>query len=438
MPRQPNEILVCFLCALALAALDDLRADAGLAVTLALAWAAAAGAAAWRLRGSGALPVVLLAAGLGLRAIALWTAPQLSDDLFRYLWEGRVQLAGLSPFLHPPADPALAALRDPIWEAVNHKQVSTIYPPGALWLFEAVSAVLYAPLGWKLLAGAADFGVLLLITAVVRGRGGAAWAPALYALHPLPVLESAGSGHLESVALLGLAGAVLLSDRGRPGAALLAATGGALVKLLPAVAALPLLRAHGRALLKPALAAAAITAALSLPHLEAGATLLRGFNTYYESWSFNASFFRLIQWALGDPLAARPVGVALGAALCAAALWRLRDPARLALFVAGALVLLSPVVHPWYVLWALAPALMVGAWPWAVLATTALLSYLVLGTYDPATDSWSEPAWIIWVEYPPLLLAGLWWWGTRARPWTPPDRSAPGGSPSPSPTGPAG
>jgi len=426
MPR-PNWILLCFAGAV-LVALVDPRGHAWLAVGGLLVWAAGAIVIAWGLRRSAMVPVAVLTAGVGLRLLTLLVEPQYSDDLFRYLWEGRVQLAGLNPFLYPPDDPALAHLRDDTWASVNHRSVSTIYPPGALLLFRGVSATLYAPLGWKLLAAAADIGVLLLLVVIVRDRGGRAWAPAVYALHPMPILESAGSGHLESVALLGLTAAVLLWDRGRPAAALLAATGGALIKLLPAVAAIPALRelvttpeVPERRRIAAALAAAlGVTAALSLPFLDAGLTVGRGFNTYYDAWAYNASLFPLLLKLVGDPGVARAIGVVIGAALCAHAAWRLRDPARLALFVAACLILLSPVVHPWYMLWALVPALAVGAWPWVVLATTALLSYLVLGTYSPATHSWSEPAWIPWVEYPPLMLAVLWCWLTRWRPWTPP------------------
>jgi len=424
---QPNWIILCLSGAVAVALLDP-WAHAGLAVAGLLAWAVGAIAIAWGLRRAPSLPVAVLAAGVGLRLLTLLVEPHYSDDVFRYLWEGRVQLAGMNPFLHPPDAPALVDLRDGVWASVNHRSVSTIYPPGALLLFRGVSSVLYAPLGWKLLSAAADVGVLLLLVVIVRDRGGRAWAPAIYALHPLPILESAGSGHLESLALLGLAAAILLWDRGRPGAALLAATGGALVKLLPAVAAIPslhLLRQRDAEATRPRvigalIAAVAAAALMTAPFLDAGITLGRGFNTYYDAWAYNAFVFPMLLNLIGDPGAARGVGVGLGALLCAAAAWRLRDPARLSLFVAACLILLSPVVHPWYMLWALVPALAVGAWPWVVLASTALLSYLVLGTYDPSTNAWSEPAWIPFVEYPPLILAGLWWWLGRWRPWTPP------------------
>src|SRR4051812_23190448 len=47
-----------------------------------------------------------------LRAVQFCAAPSLSDDVFRFLWDGRVQAAGINPYLYPPDDPALAGLRD--------------------------------------------------------------------------------------------------------------------------------------------------------------------------------------------------------------------------------------------------------------------------------------------------------------------------------------
>ena len=247
-------------------------------------------------------------------------------------------------------------------------------------------------------------------------RGTGAWAPALWALHPLPVLESAGSGHLEALALAPLLLALLLTERG-PRAATIAAAVGSLVKLLPLALLAPLLRrASGRLRLQIVLIAGLVWALAVLPHLDAGLTLGRGFGRYYEAWAFNGSLFPLLEAVIGDPGATRAVGVLLGAALAAWALWRRPDPAAFLLWACGALILLSPVVHPWYLLWPLAPALVLGAWPWAVLASTVLLSYLVLGSYDVSVSAWLEPWWIPWLEYPPLVVATAVWWRTRRRP----------------------
>lgn len=399
--------------------LGDARQASAAFVATALVWAGVASGTAWGVRGRQALPWGVLAAAVILRAVILATEPTLSDDLYRYLWEGRVLAAGFDPFLLPPDAPALAHLRDPTWALVNHRGVSTIYPPLALGLFEAVARLAPSALSWKLLAALADLGCLAGIAHLARARGVGAWAPTLWALHPLPVLESAGSGHLESLALAPLLGALALAWR-RPVLATAAATLGSLVKLLPMGLIAPIaLKARGRTRAAVIGAALALWLAALAPWLDSGAVLGRGFGRYYQAWAFNGSLFPLLERAIGDAAGARLVGVGLGAALCLWALWRRPEPAAWWLWATGALVLLSPVVHPWYLLWPLAAALVVGAWPWAVLASTVLLSYLALGSYDQASSAWQEARWIPWVEYPPLLVATLVWLRRRPRPSPP-------------------
>ena len=85
--------------------------------------------------------------------------------------------------------------------------------------------------------------------------------------------------------------------------------------------------------------------------------------------------------------------------------WRERNtPAQLLLWIGGALGILSPVVHPWYVLWPLCAAMLTRTWAWGVLASTVLLSYLVLQGYDPSRSSWTPLSWIPRIEYPPIFI----------------------------------
>ena len=74
---------------------------------------------------------VLFVLAAAMQAILVFTRPTLSDDMYRYVWEGRVQVvSGLSPYRYPPSAPELASLRDPsIWASVNRKPAVTIYPP---------------------------------------------------------------------------------------------------------------------------------------------------------------------------------------------------------------------------------------------------------------------------------------------------------------------
>jgi hypothetical protein len=165
--------------------------------------------------------------------------PFLSTDLFRYVWDGRVQLAGIDVYRYIPDDPALFALRDKaIYPFVNrHEYARTIYPPMAQLVFRGIASVWQSVtmerltmLGFDLLT----IGVMLRLL-VVAGLDPA--RVAIYAWNPLAVWEFAGNGHVDAVAIALIALGMLFRVRGRgawTGAILGAAV---LVKFLPVVLA---------------------------------------------------------------------------------------------------------------------------------------------------------------------------------------------------------
>ncbi len=409
-PRSPwparGALVAALLGALVLVGLGDLRARPGEAVVAMLLW----GAAVLALPSPRGGPRAVFLAAAAVRGLLLFSPPRLSDDLYRYLWEGHVVAAGGNPYLHAPADPVfLDQAADPIRLLVNHPDISTIYPPLALWLFAALDSIAHHPVSIKLFMGLCDAVTAGVLAQVLAGRGRGLRGAWLYALLPLAAVESAGSGHLEAAALLCVVLAIRAWDRGDSG---LGWAGlGALLKLLPGALVLALLRR------RPALVllVAALGLLAALPFADAGETVLRGFSTYARHWSFNGSVFPLVSGALGlvgQADLARPLCVVAGAAVTGTALLRRRDPAEVALWVGGAFVLLSPTVHPWYIAWAWVPALVCGSRAWTVLAGLAPVAYVVLTTVDPATGAWQEAAWPAGLAYGSAALV---WIADRVR-----------------------
>lgn len=388
-------------------ALGDPRRGVALHIATLVAW----GAAVALLPRPGWGPGALFGAAIGVRLILLAVPPGLSDDLYRYLWEGHVAALGGNPYVHPPADPAWDALGpDPIRSLVNHAEVPSAYPPLAIWLWAGLGRLCYDPLSVRLFVGLADALGAFVLARVLAGRGrslGAAW---LYALHPLGAVESAVGGHIDLVAFLCLLLAIHAWDRGRTGVGW--ATAGALLKLFPVVV-VPTLARRRPWVLVPA---AVVAILVALPFLDTGPTLLRGIGTYTRHWAFNAPIYKTLSVVMGD-LGYRLVAIPIGAATVAWAAFHRRDPAEVALWAGGAFVLLSPTLHPWYLVWVWMPALICGVRAWTVYATLVPLAYAALASYDPSTRTWQEPAWPGWVELLPSL-AALGWeaWRNLERP----------------------
>jgi len=328
------------------------------------------GYAAWRLaKGSWvsagfehrALIAILLIAAL-LRGIALFAPQALSTDAFRYVWDGRVQAAGINPYRYIPADPALSALRDDvIYPNINRADYAhTIYPPAAQISFLAIERISDSILGMKLAMLAFDALTIACLIALLRRRGLPSSRVLLYAWHPLPVWEFAGAGHVDALAIGFLLLAFLAASRRAPlwtGVALAAAT---LVKFYPAVAGPALYRRWDW---RMPMTFAVTLVLLYAPYLGAGRAVF-GFLSGYATeeglrsgdgiflWSLLRSCFHLPEHAMQyfAPLAAVLL-LAVAAWLQFSHRWRAHDTWTAALGLASLFTLLVSPHDPWYFTW---------------------------------------------------------------------------------------
>ena len=175
---------------------------------------------------------------LAMRVAVLPAAPALSDDVYRYAWEGRVLAGGGNPYAHAPADPELARLREPeVHSRVNHPDLRAIYPPLAEAGFALVARAWFSILAFKLWVLLHDLALCALLAWWCARRGGSAWDAVAYAWNPLVVAEYAGSAHHDPTGIVWLVAALALAER-RPVASALSAIAAVMVKLV-ALPALP-------------------------------------------------------------------------------------------------------------------------------------------------------------------------------------------------------
>ena len=367
-------------------------------------------------------PPLLLLWGVGIaaRVALLPLAPELSDDIYRYLWDGHVLLEGVNPYAHPPDGEALAAIRTEWHGQINHPHIPTIYPPLAQLLFGLVNVaggtILTAKVVW--LGFDLGCGMLLQRIAARTGRSPAGvlvW----YLWSPLLIVETAWSAHFDAVGLFFVTALIWVAsvrpDAGRAGSsarpapdakrsyggrllqgwkrpALLGSMLGlaTLVKFAPAAALPPLARRHG---VRVAVVFAAVCAVLYLPFAGAGVpALTEGLRTYARHWSANMGAFSLILDLVGDPVRARAAVAVLVLGVAGYSAWRRFSVERALLWIMGAGLLLSPTVHPWYVLWVLPMAALRGHAPFLLIGGLAFLGYWGLASFE-ATGVWPQPGW---------------------------------------------
>jgi Glycosyltransferase family 87 len=343
-------------------------------------------------------PTVVLIALL-LRALLFPSAPSLSDDYHRYLWDGRVQVAGINPYRYAPADHALDFVDYPARDRINHPTVPTIYPALTEVLFYGLArGGVDSAAGLKLVFGFFDL-LTAVVIAAVAGRQRRRAAVTMYLLHPLVIQETWSSAHLEAAPVFFALICLLLVVRRRDigaGVALGAATA---LKLTPAFLLLPALAG---ARVRPGRFALGFIPAFALPYAPyvLSGTFLGSLSSTGATPEFNASVFWLLRALVPYDLA-RVVAAVL---FVAGGLWlsrrfsgRERAPIAFAATATLALLLL-PVVFPWYWLT-----------PVALAAAADLRLPLYLGVTAPASYAsylsapFGRQLWARIIAYAPLV-----------------------------------
>ncbi|MEO8131761.1 MAG: hypothetical protein ABI822_32000, partial [Bryobacteraceae bacterium] len=163
----------------------------------------------------------ILLAGMLFRLTVWPLYPALSDDPYRYRWEGKVQAAGGDPYQSRPIDAKWASIRDKTFAKVGSKDFKSVYGP----LIEQAERIMYLLLQkfsvnpfvqvfwFKLPAAVFDLGIIWILVLLLRQHGLPSNRVLIYAWSPLPLLEFWGTGHNDAIAVFFIALALLLAGR---------------------------------------------------------------------------------------------------------------------------------------------------------------------------------------------------------------------------------
>ncbi len=352
----------------------------------------------------------------------LTSAPITSTDAYRYVWDGRVQLSGSSPYSHVPLDDQLASLRDLLLfpglspadrsgvvgpprvprdpaavaalsaddprTRINRPQVPTIYPPVAQAYFAAIALVTPWSAGtFGLQVAGAVLAVALtalLARELRRTNRDPRWS-ILWGWSPIVALEAGNAAHVDVLATVLIVASILLAVRRRPIWAGVVLGAAASVKLLPLLL-LPAFTALRRKSLRLPLVAGGTFIASYLPHVLAAGTLVIGFLPgYLTQEGFSDGSSRSAILALVLPPEARQLAAGLLAvALALLAIHRHgREPiATTCCWLFGAALLITTPTYPWYGLPLIALAVLAGRFEWLAVPVAAYLAYASFGHDD--------------------------------------------------------
>lgn len=350
-----------------------------------------------------------------------------SNDLFRYLWEGSLQLNGFNPYSFPPESAKLIHLRDSFFHGINHKDLTTIYSPLTLIGFAVTDLICHSLMAMKLFFTLFDTLLIFLLIRFLRRSGRSPINVVIYAWSPLVLVSFAGHGHSDSLQIFFVILALYSLSTGKNITSVTVA-GLAAVSKFTSIIVIPFFILNGRLRYLPFLFIPVIV--LYTPYIDAGSNLFATIYHFGAHYHFNDSLNFVISQLTSDypaisgyitPLLLSAVLLTLyikysGRYLMVA--WKIRgnssnnpngnDPVRFAFLAIGAFLMLAPTVHPWYLTW-IAPFLcFYPSRGWMVLTGSVVFYYFMNHALFSTLINfenewvWREVNWLKLPEYLPF------------------------------------
>ena len=362
-----------------------------------------------------------------LRLILVFAFPGLSDDIYRFVWDGRLLLNGHNPFDQLPVDYMAGSERIPgltaeLYAELNSPNYFTIYPPvcqaifaGACWLFP--QSVYGAAVVMKIVFLLLEIGSILLLLKLLRHFQLPEKRVLLYALNPLIIIELVGNLHFEAAMVFFLLLAFWLLVKGKWQWSAVAMALSITSKLLPLMF-LPLLirrLAWRKSILYFSLTGFVLLL-LFFPLLNG--VFLSNFgdslNLYFQKFEFNASVYYISRWVGYLWVGYNPiqyVGPVLALLSCLGILfiaWRKKDiswahfPVAM-LWCITCYLLLTTTVHPWYL------SLPIVCCVFSRFRYPIVWSGFIMLTYvNYSYPVYQENLWVVALEYLAVLSAVFW------------------------------
>jgi len=356
---------------------------------------------------SKSLIVIIIFFAIFFRAVLVPTDPTvLSTDMYRYIWDGRVQRNDINPYLYPPSSEKLKSLRDDeIYPHINRKESPTIYPAGAQ-LFFRISHILVGDriFGFKGLMVFFDVMTLLVLLALLRAYGFEETRLFIYAWNPLVIFEIGYSGHLEGLTVFLMVLAFYLNAKNRKTPAVVALAFASATKLYPAFI-LPALLNRGERIKGVAVFVGSFLL-LYLPFLKAESKITGFLPIYfknsYESFNLGLKYLIMHLFPGLDYFLLTKIFMLV---LMAAGFFffftekQKEQVVRCAYVLIGLLIVLMPAaLHPWYVIMLIPFLTFFPSIAWLIFTCTVALSYIKY-----VSPMGIMPVWVLLLEYLPLF-----------------------------------
>lgn len=365
------------------------------------------------------------------RIASLFFEPLLSDDYYRFIWDGMLMHEGVHPMAYTPAylmqHPEITTVNEFLYSQLNSQNYFSVYPPVAQWIFRLSYEINGMHIGghvifYKVLLIATDVVISYLLYELLLSKKQPTQGVLWYALNPLILLEFTGNLHMDGIMIAGLLGAVYLSDKKsmRWSSVLMAFS--VLSKMLTLIL-IPFMphRLYWKKMILFSILSLSLSMLIFYASFGSQTGWMESVRLWFVSFEFNASVYYLARelgyWITGYNTIEKTGPILAIITLCGIGLYWIRyiwnhtaDWSTAMLFVLTFYFFMATTVHPWY----LASLLCLGILSMRIYPL--IWTFLVFISYSHYMDGgFQENYFLIAMEY--ILLGAwiLWEWQTRKR-----------------------
>ena len=360
--------------------------------------------------------------GVLLRVLLIASLPKLSDDVYRFIWDGRLLLNFEDPYKYLPAHhlgQGLTGITQGLYDQLNSPDYFTVYPPLNQVIF--FISTLFSPgsIVWsvvilRVIMIVFELGNISLIRKLLRHYKLPQAYGLIYVLNPLVLFEVTGNLHFEGIMVYFLLMAIWQYEQGKLHKSAIFFGLSVATKFLPLIFLPLLLRKIG--FKKTIIYGLIVGATLSVTFLPLINTahiwaIKDSIELYFQKFEFNGSIYYLARWygfeTAGHNIIAKSGKWMMYATMATIFLYSLiskkKDWPRQMVWVWTLYLLFATTVHPWYIIPLLAVAV------FSKVRFPFLWSYLIFLTYaNYLGGEYTDRIEVVIVEYSLVGLIALW------------------------------
>ena len=347
------------------------------------------------------LPLVIIGFGLIFRLTLFPAVPTTSDDVYRYLWEGKILTEGHNPFTTAPNDSSLMPLRDGNYYKVTYKDIPAIYPPFSQVVFALGSFIKYNSVtALKLLYFLCELITLFFLLKLLYLKKKNLNYIILYSWLPLSTMEYSINAHLDPIGIMFMVVFIYFTEKDRHILSAISFSFAVLSKLYPVILFPIIIKKFGlkRSFIFLLLSVVLITT-IYLPFLNWNFSTFSALSNYLSNWEFNGPIYNLLKYILNDGgfvkiICASAFIVSVGVI---STFYKNFTKAAYGIFIC--LIIFSVTLYPWYLGWiaALNPV-------FAFYSVTSLLFTINFTNFTPLAPVWKEYTLVLLIQYIPFFI----------------------------------